>query len=101
MLPDVKSAWEQGFTDLDASTWFGFLAPKGTPDAVIKRLHDATVTAMEDKEVQKQMLAAGAIVVAPERRSTEYLKAYLPKEVEKNGVRPRVSHGRKISVTAL
>ena len=74
MLPNVKSSWEQGFKDLEASTWFSFMAPKGTPEAVIKKLHDATVTAMEDKEVQKQMLASGAIIVPPERRSTEYLK---------------------------
>ena len=59
MLPNVKSSCEQGFTDLEASTWFGFMAPKGTPEAVIKRLHDATVTAMEDKEVQKQMHGVG------------------------------------------
>jgi hypothetical protein len=26
MLPEVKSSWEQGFTDLEASTWFGFMA---------------------------------------------------------------------------
>ena len=84
MLPNVKSAWEQGFTALEASTWFGFCVPKGTPKEIVDKLHDATVTAMEDKEVQKQMLAAGAIVVAPERRSTEYLKAYVPKEIEKN-----------------
>ena len=30
------------------------------------------------------MLTAGAIVVPPERRSTEYMKDYLPKEIEKN-----------------
>ncbi len=85
MLPDVKSSWEQGFKDLEASTWFSFMAPKGTPEAVIKKLHDATVTAMEDKEVQKQMLASGAIIVPPERRSTAYLKDYMIKEIEKNG----------------
>ena len=85
MLPEVKSSWEQGFTDLEASTWFGFMAPKGTPEAIIKKLHDATVTAMEDKEVQKQMLAAGAIIVPPERRSTEYLQGLCAKEIEKNG----------------
>jgi tripartite-type tricarboxylate transporter receptor subunit TctC len=84
MLPNVKSSWEQGFTDLEASTWFGFFVPKGTPEPAIKRLHDATVAAMEDKEVQRLMLAAGAIVVAPERRSTEYLKGFVPKEIEKN-----------------
>jgi tripartite-type tricarboxylate transporter receptor subunit TctC len=85
MLPDVKSAWEQGFTDLEASTWFGFMVPKGTPKEIVDKLHDATIAAMEDKEVQRQMLAAGAIVVPPERRSTAYFKAYVPKEVEKNG----------------
>src|SRR6185503_9121480 len=84
MLPDVKSSWEQGFKDLEASTWFGFMVPKGTPEPVIKRLHDATVTAMEDKEVQQQMMNAGAIVVPPDRRSTEFFKAYVPKEIEKN-----------------
>ena len=85
MLPNVKSSWEQGFTDLEASTWFGFMAPKGTPEPVIKRLHDATVTAMEDPEVQKQLLASGAVVVPPERRSTEYFKDFVIKEIEKNG----------------
>ena len=85
MLPDVKSSWEQGFKDLEASTWFGFMAPKGTPSDVIAKLHDATVTAMEDKAVQSQMLAAGAIVVAPDRRSTAYFKDFIPKEIEKNG----------------
>ena len=43
MLPDVKSSWEQGFTDLEASTWFGFMAPKGTPQEIVDKLHDATV----------------------------------------------------------
>jgi tripartite-type tricarboxylate transporter receptor subunit TctC len=83
-LPQVKSSWEQGFKDLDASTWFGFCVPKGTPEPVMKRLHDATVTTIEDKEVQKQMMTGGAIVVPPERRSTAYIKDYVPKEVEKN-----------------
>ena len=84
MLPNVKSSWEQGFKDLEASTWFSFMAPKGTPEPVIKKLHDATVTAMEDPEVQKQMLNSGAIVVPPEKRSTEYLRDYMAKEIEKN-----------------
>ena len=84
MLPNVKSSWEQGFKDLEASTWFGFMVPKGTPEPVIKRLRDATAEAMEDKEVQKQMLAAGAIIIPPERRSTEYFKTFMQSEIEKN-----------------
>ena len=63
MLPNVPTSSEQGFQYFVASTWFGIFAPKGTPEPVIKKLHDATVTAMEDAEVQKQMLNSGAIVV--------------------------------------
>jgi tripartite-type tricarboxylate transporter receptor subunit TctC len=85
MLPNVKSSWEQGFKDLEASTWFGFFVPKGTPPDVIKRLHDATVKTMEDHEVQQQMLKGGALIVAPERRSTAYFREFVPKEIEKNG----------------
>ena len=84
MLPNVKSSWEQGFKDLEASTWFGFCVPKGTPEPVIKKLHDATVTTIADKDVQQQMMTGGAIVVPPERRSTQYFKDFLPKDVAKN-----------------
>ena len=56
----------------------------GIACAVRQKLHAATVAAMEDKEVQRQMLAAGAIIVPSERRSTEYFKAFVPKEIEKN-----------------
>ena len=67
MLPNVKSSWEQGFKDLEASTWFSFMAPKGTPEAVIKKLHDATVDgdggqrgAEADAGVGRDHRAAGA-----------------------------------------
>ncbi|MEI8150377.1 MAG: tripartite tricarboxylate transporter substrate binding protein [Hyphomicrobiales bacterium] len=85
MLPNVKSSWEQCFTDLEASTRFGFMVPKGTPEPVIERLHGATVMAMEDPEVQKQLLASGAVVVPPTRRSIKYFRDFVIKEIEKNG----------------
>ena len=46
MLPALATAQEQGL-DFDASTWFGFFVPVNTPVAVIQKLHDATVEAME------------------------------------------------------
>ncbi|MFN0304396.1 MAG: Bug family tripartite tricarboxylate transporter substrate binding protein [Burkholderiales bacterium] len=85
MLPNLPSAKEQGFIDFDASTWFGFFMPKGTPEPIIQKLHGATVAAMETRSVQDQLLASGAIVVAPERRSTDYFKRYVESEIEKNG----------------
>jgi tripartite-type tricarboxylate transporter receptor subunit TctC len=85
MLPNVPSTWEQGFKAFEASTWFGFYVPKGTPAAVIKRLRDATVEAIDTPSVQEQMLKSGSIVAAPERRTTEYLKSFTESEIAKNG----------------
>ena len=86
MLPNVASSFEQGFQDFEASTWFGFFVPRGTPEAVVKRLHEATVAAMDTPAVQAQALSAGAIIVPPERRSIEYLRRYVDSEIAKNAV---------------
>jgi tripartite-type tricarboxylate transporter receptor subunit TctC len=85
MLPNVPSTWEQGFKDFEASTWFGFYVPKGTPTGVIKRLHDATVEAINTPSVQEQLLKSGSIVTPPARRSTEYMKTFTESEIKKNG----------------
>jgi tripartite-type tricarboxylate transporter receptor subunit TctC len=84
MLPNLASAGEQGLDDFEASTWFGFFLPRHTPEPIIQKLHDATVAAMETPSVQARLLEAGAIVVAPERRSPEYLQRYVASEIEKN-----------------
>jgi len=84
-LPDLATAYDQGMTDFEASTWFGFFMPKRTPAAIIQKLHDATVAALDTPAVQKQLLDTGTFVVAPERRSTEYLQRYVASEIEKNG----------------
>jgi tripartite-type tricarboxylate transporter receptor subunit TctC len=84
MLPNVPTAKEQGFADVEASTWFGFFVPKGTPAPIIRRLHDATVEAMNTPSVQEQLLKTGSLVVSPERRSTEYFKQYVVDEIVRN-----------------
>jgi tripartite-type tricarboxylate transporter receptor subunit TctC len=82
-LPNVPTAHEQGM-DFDASTWFGFFVPKATPAAIIKKLHDAGVAAMETPSVQEQLATNGTYVVVPEKRSTEYFQTMIVPEIEKN-----------------
>jgi tripartite-type tricarboxylate transporter receptor subunit TctC len=84
-LPSLATAAEQGMTDFDASTWFAFFFPKGTPDAIVKKLHDVTVAAMDTPSVQEQLVATGTFVVPPEHRSTAYLQSIIAPEIEKNG----------------
>ena len=83
-LPNVASAYDQGMTDFTASTWFGFFVPAGTPGAIIQRLHDASVAAVETPAVQDRLIESGTIVVAPERRSPEYLQRFVASEIVKN-----------------
>jgi tripartite-type tricarboxylate transporter receptor subunit TctC len=84
MLPNLASAHEQGLTDFEASTWFGFFLPARTPSPIIQRLHDATVATMETPSVQERLYEVGATIVAPERRSSEYLQRFVESEIAKN-----------------
>jgi tripartite-type tricarboxylate transporter receptor subunit TctC len=59
-LPDVPTVEEAGFAGLQLDTWFGLVAPAGTPDVLIGKLHDAFVKAVHDPNVVKQMLEQGA-----------------------------------------
>ncbi len=83
-VPNLPTSFEQGM-DFDASSWFGFFVPKGTPAAIIEKLHDAAVVAMELPAVQEQLAANGTYVVPPEHRSTDYFKGMIVPEIEKSG----------------
>lgn len=83
-LPDVRTTFEQGM-NFEASTWFAFFAPKGTPAAIIEKLHDATAAAINTPAVQKQLAATGTFVVPPQHQTTEYLQSIIGPEIEKNG----------------
>jgi tripartite-type tricarboxylate transporter receptor subunit TctC len=83
-LPDLATTFEQGM-NFEASTWFGFFVPRGTPAAVIKRLHDATVAAINTPAVQERLAATGTFVVPPEHQTTEYFQSIIGPEIEKNG----------------
>jgi tripartite-type tricarboxylate transporter receptor subunit TctC len=62
-LPDVPAASEtvQGF---EAITWFGLLAPAGTPKVVLIRLQSDLVKALNDDTVRQQLSSRGFEVVA-------------------------------------
>jgi tripartite-type tricarboxylate transporter receptor subunit TctC len=84
VLPNLASTHEQGLTDFEATTWFGFFVPRRTPEPIIRSLHDATVATMEAPSVQERLKEIGAIVAAPERRSPQYLQKFVESEIAKN-----------------
>jgi len=83
ILPNLATAHEQGLADFDAYIWNGIFLPKDTPTAIAEKLHDATVTAMNTPAVQERIKEAGGTVVAPERRSPDYLRQFVESEIKK------------------
>jgi len=58
-LPDVPTADEQGFKGYDANTNGGFLAPAGTPKAIVARLNAEINAALKLPDVRTKLEAAG------------------------------------------
>lgn len=82
-FPELASAHEQGLTDFEAGSWNALFLPKGTPAAIVQRLHDSAVAAMDTPRVAARIAEVGAILAAPERRSPEYLKGFIAREITK------------------
>ena len=83
VLPDLPTIHEKGIPNFEGLTWNAFFLPKGTPPEIAKRLHDATVQAMDAPMVKDRLQGLGAVLVAPERRSSEYLAGFVRSEIEK------------------
>jgi len=58
-LPDVPAIAEAGLPGYDVSNWLGLLAPRGTPAAVVDRLHGAVVRGMADESARRRLAGMG------------------------------------------
>ena len=62
-LPDVPTLIESGVPGYEAYVWLGLLAPKGTPPAIVERLHREVIAALATPEVKAYMATAGIEIV--------------------------------------
>jgi tripartite-type tricarboxylate transporter receptor subunit TctC len=60
-LPDVPTTAEAGLPALRFGTWFGLVAPPGTPAAVTQRLSAAADEALRDPEIGGRLAEQGAV----------------------------------------
>ena len=64
---------EAGLPDYNLEFWYGIFVPAGTPAAVVKKIYDATVTAMQQPSVKAALARDGTEVslsASPEQFST-------------------------------
>jgi tripartite-type tricarboxylate transporter receptor subunit TctC len=67
-LPDVPTIAELGLAGFDAESWWGLLAPAGTPPDVIARMYAATAKALQDPRVKQGLTEQGVdyVLSSPE-----------------------------------
>ena len=82
-LPNLATAHEQGLTDFSVSIWNALFLPKGAPEAIVRRLHDAANEAVDTPQLRARLDSLGVSVVPPERRSTAYLAPFVASEIAK------------------
>lgn len=62
-MPDMPTLAEQGLKDFEAGSWYGMLAPAGTPREIVTRLHGEIVKALKTPEVQKRFQDLGTDII--------------------------------------
>ena len=60
-LPDTPTIAESGFPGFEASVWHAFIAPKGTPPAIVDTLNAAIHKALADPDVKERLVKLGAV----------------------------------------
>jgi tripartite-type tricarboxylate transporter receptor subunit TctC len=60
LLPDLPTTAEAGVPGYEASSWFGIVAPAGTPPAIVNRLQHDIATGLKQPNVQQRFAKSGA-----------------------------------------
>ena len=80
-MPDLPTVEENGkLKGFEASSWFGLLAPAGTPADVVLRLQQETAKALNSPAIKEKLLAQGAI---PSGNSPQEFAAFIDAEIKK------------------
>ena len=81
-LPEVPTLDESGVPGYEAGSWYGILAPAGTPQAVVAKLHEAIVRALAQPEVRERLVSEGAEVIGS---TPEAFAAHITAELARMG----------------
>ena len=84
-LPDVPTTIEAGLPEYQVSAWNALFAPKGTPKAIVDKLNDALVKALEDPNSKKRLLDLGGVLPEGEERTGAWLGKFVAAEVDRWG----------------
>ena len=91
-LPDLPTAAEAGYPGVLLTTWTGYYVPKGTPRAIVQKIHDDLVAVAAKPDVKVRLEASGW---TPRLMSPEEFTAFTVSERERWG---KIIHRANIKV---
>jgi tripartite-type tricarboxylate transporter receptor subunit TctC len=79
-LPDLPTMVELGYPRIQSESWYGLIAPAGTPTPILTRLHEAALATLRSPEIREQIERQGSIA-APTSRE-EFRQLILDEQVK-------------------
>jgi tripartite-type tricarboxylate transporter receptor subunit TctC len=79
-MPDIPTLAESGFAGIDSTQWLELLAPRGTPNEVVQRVHAETVKALALAEVRERLAQAA---LQPVGNTPEQFGRLIRSEIER------------------
>ncbi|WP_245152398.1 Bug family tripartite tricarboxylate transporter substrate binding protein [Allopusillimonas soli] len=80
VLPDLPTLSESGLENIEGDAWMGFVAPAGTPEPVITRLHDEIVKIMNQDAVKKKL---ASMYMEPVANTPEEMRATVQADLDR------------------
>lgn len=82
-LSDLPTTTEAGLPGVQVAVWHGIYAPKGTPEAVTKKLSEALKVALHDDTVKARFAELGTEPVTDARATPKALGDYVASEIDR------------------
>src|SRR3546814_148991 len=79
LLPDVPTTGEASLEGMEMGSWYGLVAPDGTPPEAIGRLYDAMKTMPQSEELKKRLASIGTEVTVSD--SPEQFGQFMEEEL--------------------
>lgn len=82
LFPELPTMIESGLAGFATATWYGLLAPAGTPPSVVNALNTVIVKAVQKEDLRKRFAQLGADPIA---ESPEFFQKFLLEEIDRWG----------------
>jgi tripartite-type tricarboxylate transporter receptor subunit TctC len=79
-VPDLPTIAEAGLAGYEASSWFGVLAPAGTPREIVTKLSQSIASGLQSPETRERLASQGAEAVG---NTPEQFAAHIQSEIAK------------------